>query len=67
MNEYYRKSLGHGQSGVEMFEQTKREICRHYKICGERAHKLMQATAEHFGGWDEVAQICKEKAGDLLP
>jgi hypothetical protein len=51
--------LNGGQSGAEMLEQTKGLICRHYKICGERARNLMQATADHFGGWDEIGQMCQ--------
>ncbi len=52
--------LNLGQSGPEMLERAQGLICEHYKICGERSRKLMQATADHFGGWDEVSEKCEE-------
>jgi len=51
--------LNGGQSGAEMLERTEGLICEHYKICGERSRKLMRATADHFGGWDEIGQMCQ--------
>lgn len=51
--------LNEGQSGPELLERGKGLICQHYKICGERARNLMQATADHFGGWDEIGQMCQ--------
>ena len=52
--------LNRGESGAELVEETKGLVCRRYKICGERARKLLRATGEHFGGWDEVAEKCEE-------
>jgi serine/threonine protein kinase len=52
--------LNRGESGAELVEETKGLVCRRYKICGERSRKLLRATAEHFGGWDEVAEKCEE-------
>ena len=52
--------LNGGQSGAAMVERTQGLICRRHKICGGRARKLLEATADHFGGWDEVGRKCQE-------
>jgi hypothetical protein len=52
--------LNGGQSGAAMVERTQGLLCRRHKICGGRARKLLQATADHFGGWDEVGRKCEE-------
>lgn len=52
--------LNRGESGDELVEETTGLLCRRFKICGEKARKLQRATAEHFGGWDEVAEKCEE-------
>lgn len=52
--------LNAGQSGAAMVERTQGLLCRRHKICGGRARKLLQATADHFGGWDEVGRKCEE-------
>ena len=52
--------MNRGESVAALVEEAKGLLCRHHKICGERARKLLQATAEHFGGWDDVGQKCEE-------